>query len=60
MHSSEMWLAILMEEVGEWIREILNKDYLKAREELVQVAAVAVSMLEAELDGRMVKNKGGS
>jgi NTP pyrophosphatase (non-canonical NTP hydrolase) len=50
-HRPEHWLAILMEEVGEVSREILesssetaNKHY---RDELVQVAAVAVSMIES-------------
>jgi len=53
-HRPEFWLTILSEEVGEMAKEILesrfagklpenNPDY---RAELVQVAAVALAMLE--------------
>lgn len=48
-NSNEHWLAILMEEVGEAIREHLNKEPEAFRTELVQVAAVAHAWLEAEL-----------
>ena len=42
------WLTILMEEVGEVCEEILNKQNSDSgiREELVQVAAVAIAWIE--------------
>ena len=40
------WLTILMEEVGEVAKATLDKDYEGYREELIQVAAVAVAALE--------------
>jgi len=50
-HEPGKWLLILMEEVGEWSQAVLDhgskgapKEHI--REELVQVAAVALSMLE--------------
>ena len=46
--ASEIWLAILVEEVGEVARAVLDEkpeDYTK---ELVQVAAVAVVALECQ------------
>lgn len=50
-HSPEWWLAILMEEVGELAECILHGEFggpeAKNRgKELVQVAAVALAMLE--------------
>lgn len=41
-----IWLTILTEEVGEVAQEVLKDDRVKLREELVQVAAVAVKWLE--------------
>ena len=46
-HSNDRWLTILMEEVGEMAKELLERDAVCYRAELVQVAAVAVAMLEA-------------
>lgn len=46
-HSPLKWLAILMEEVGEVSKAILEKDYEGYYEELVQVAAVAVTALDS-------------
>jgi NTP pyrophosphatase (non-canonical NTP hydrolase) len=47
-HNDLRWLAILMEEVGELSKEILEgKSSLKAANELVQVAAVTIAWLEA-------------
>ena len=43
-----MWLLILQEEIGEWAQAVLNGEYDHAHKELIQVAAVAVAMLEAE------------
>lgn len=45
--SPYVWLAILTEEVGEAAEAVLSEDYSNLREELVQVAAVAVMWLEA-------------
>lgn len=39
-------VAVLMEEVGEVARALLEQDEAQMRTELVQVAAVAVAMLE--------------
>ncbi len=41
------WLAILVEEVGETAQAILQRDPTALRREIVQVAAVAVAMIEA-------------
>ena len=51
-HSPETWLLILGEEVGEVNKAILehrfgNKPISEYREELIQVAAVAVAMIES-------------
>ena len=51
-HSPETWLAILIEEVGEVGKAIQEarfrgEGWANYREELVQVAAVAVAMLES-------------
>ncbi len=40
------WIAVLMEEVGEVARAILEEDEDSLVEELVQVAAVAIRILE--------------
>jgi len=51
-HGPEWFLAILMEEVGEFSREVLESRFRgedrveRVREELVQVAAVALQMVE--------------
>jgi NTP pyrophosphatase (non-canonical NTP hydrolase) len=50
-HDDKTWLAILVEEVGELAQAILHDEFGgraagTAREELVQVAAVAVQWLE--------------
>lgn len=46
-HDDGYWLAILTEELGEVATEIQNKDKQRLREELYQVAAVAVAWIEA-------------
>ena len=46
-HSAPMWYGILGEEVGEVARGFLERDMDNYREELVQVAAVAVAAVEA-------------
>ena len=51
-HQPHRWLAILLEEVGEVAKEVNDADEGAAmdwdayREELIQVAAVAVQMIE--------------
>ncbi|KKL92108.1 hypothetical protein LCGC14_1888050 [marine sediment metagenome] len=45
--SPQLWLTILMEEVGEVARASLEGDPVGYVEELVQVAAVAVAALES-------------
>lgn len=45
-HTPEMWAAILMEEVGEVCREICDGPTRNYEDELIQVAAVALSALE--------------
>lgn len=45
-HNPDRWVRILMEEVGEFCEELDNNDLKKMRFELVQVAAVALAMLE--------------
>jgi NTP pyrophosphatase (non-canonical NTP hydrolase) len=47
-HSDCRWLAILMEEVGEASKAILEGTTSEFREELVQCAAVLVSWLECD------------
>lgn len=52
-HAMLYWLGILMEEVGEVSKAIIeNEQYAKIREELIQVVAVGVAWLE-HLDGLM-------
>jgi len=53
-HAPEKWLAILLEEAGEAAKAFLDGERANYREELVQVAAVAVTAIES-LD----RKKGG-
>lgn len=46
-HSGEKWFRILGEEVGEVAKAINEHDVDNYREELIQVAAVAVSAVES-------------
>ena len=46
-HHPFKWLAILGEEVGEANKAVLEDDMNNYREELIQVAAVAIVMVEA-------------
>ena len=53
-HSDEWWLTILMEEVGELSKEILEVKFDKKRSvnlinELIQVNAVALAWLECKI-----------
>lgn len=45
-HFTYEWLAILMEEIGEMSKEILNNNQENYLKELIQVSAVSVAMLE--------------
>lgn len=44
---SDLWCTILMEEVGEFAHACLEKDVENAKEEAVQVAALAVQILKS-------------
>lgn len=46
-HVNDRWNTILVEEVGEAAKETYEGDTVKLREELIQVAAVAVAWIEA-------------
>ena len=48
-HSPLYWLGILVEEVGELSKEIIEGHELSCQKELIQVAAVAVAWLEMRL-----------
>lgn len=45
-HPPDQWLTILGEEYGEVCRAVLDDDMVAYRKELIQVAAVAVAMIE--------------
>lgn len=46
-HDPVVWLAILTEELGEAARAILERDMTSCENEVVQIAAVAVAMVES-------------
>jgi len=46
-HDIYKWLAILGEEVGEANKAALENDYSELMEELIQIGAVAVAMIES-------------
>lgn len=46
-HLPSFWITILGEEYGEACHAILEKDSVNYREELIQIAAVAVAMIES-------------
>lgn len=54
-HDPAWWYVILGEEFGEAGREIFEHNDKRLREELIQVAAVAVAWLE-DIDGRSVSD----
>lgn len=54
-HHLFLWLAILGEEVGEANKSALENKLDEYREELIQVAAVAVAMLECLDRGKWEK-----
>lgn len=45
-HSLERWITILTEETGEVARSVLDNKPEELKEELIQVAAVAIAILE--------------
>ena len=45
-HLPEHWVTILMEEVGEAAKAVLENDSYEYADEMVQVAAVAIAALE--------------
>lgn len=46
-HPGYKWCCILVEEIGELCQAILKEDILHAREEVIQVAAVAAQVAKA-------------
>jgi hypothetical protein len=46
VHSGHAWAAILVEEVGEFVKAVNNEQYRETMAELVQVAAVACAAWE--------------
>jgi NTP pyrophosphatase (non-canonical NTP hydrolase) len=46
--SDVVWLAILVEEVGECAQAVLKRDWVNLKVEIVQVATVAIAWLEDE------------
>lgn len=46
-HTPEKWLAILVEEVGEVAKTILEREPNNYRKEMVEVCAVALAALES-------------
>ena len=46
-HTAYKWLAILGEEVGEVNKAVLEDNYSEVIEELIQIGAVAVAMIES-------------
>lgn len=49
-HTDGFWLIILLEELGEASRAMIECDHLSVVEELVQAAAVIVAWLEDKLE----------
>ena len=63
-HDAGTWALILLEEIGEWAKEELDRRFKgltrdNRRVELVQVAAVAMAMVEAMDRGGERKAEGG-
>ena len=58
-HSPAVWLAILVEEVGEVAQALLVEDKTKWREELVQVAAVVVTTIKEYDNGKTKRRETG-
>lgn len=46
-HVPLKWLAILLEEIGEASKDLLENELIKYRDEMVQVAAVALAAVES-------------
>lgn len=46
-HNPYKWLAILLEEIGEASKDLLENELIKYRDEMVQVAAVALAAIES-------------
>jgi NTP pyrophosphatase (non-canonical NTP hydrolase) len=56
-HDPAYWLAILGEEFGEVCKAVCEGKQDEYREELVHVAAVAVSMIECDIRQQIVARK---
>ena len=46
-HEPLKWVAILLEEAGEYAKDVLEGRVAHAREEVVQIAAVAIAIVES-------------
>lgn len=46
-HEPFKWVTILLEEVGEYAQDVLEGRMTHAREEVVQIAAVAMAIVES-------------
>ena len=46
-HNPYKWIAILLEELGEASKDLLENERIKYRDEMVQVAAVALAAIES-------------
>lgn len=53
-HHPLKWMSILMEEVGEASKAILEEDNVNYVDELIQVAAVVVAMIESHQRGNTI------
>ena len=53
-HHPYKWMSILMEEVGEVAKAILEDDNVGYADELIQVSAVAVAMIESHQKGNRI------
>ncbi len=61
-HHPYKWLSILMKEVGETFKAVLENESKEYRDELLQVAAVAIAMVECHdrsLFKKQIKTKNG-
>ena len=58
-HDMHKWNSILVEEVGEFAKDLLEDNIKGARTEIIQVAAVALAIAEAMDAGRSGSENGG-
>ena len=58
-NSDMVWLAVLTDEIGECARAILKTDWDNLKDEIIQVAAVAIAWLEDDENHNNGKYKVG-